>query len=90
MDTLQKSSHPGPKGPVVLVIMDGVGIGKYAEGDAVRSALKPNLDWLKANVLACQLKAHGKAPAPASVADDFLKSSKGMKFSKLKEHVRKK
>ena len=37
-----------------------------------------------------KLKAHGKTPAPASVADDFLKSSKGMKFSKLKEHVRKK
>ena len=23
------------RGPVVLVIMDGVGIGKYTEGDAV-------------------------------------------------------
>ena len=25
----------GRKGPVVLVIMDGVGYGKYKEGDAV-------------------------------------------------------
>ena len=69
MDTLQKSRYCGPKGPVVLTIMDGVGIGKYAQGDAVRSALKPHLDWLKANALACQLKAHGKAVGLPSDAD---------------------
>ncbi|MFH1475972.1 MAG: 2,3-bisphosphoglycerate-independent phosphoglycerate mutase [Verrucomicrobiota bacterium] len=69
MDKLQKANHPAPKGPVVLVIMDGVGIGKYAEGDAVRSALTPHLDWLKANALACQLKAHGKAVGLPSDAD---------------------
>ena len=28
----------GRKGPVVLVIMDGVGYGKYTEGDAVADA----------------------------------------------------
>ncbi|TFH12741.1 MAG: 2,3-bisphosphoglycerate-independent phosphoglycerate mutase, partial [Lentisphaerales bacterium] len=51
----------GPRGPVVLVIMDGVGIGKYEEGDAVRSALTVHLDWLKKNALSGQLKAHGIA-----------------------------
>ncbi|MEI6167217.1 MAG: 2,3-bisphosphoglycerate-independent phosphoglycerate mutase [bacterium] len=61
MQALKKLAFPGPKGPVVLVIMDGVGIGKYEEGDAVRSALTPNLDWLKANALSSQLKAHGIA-----------------------------
>ena len=61
MQALKKTSFPGPKGPVVLVIMDGVGIGQYEEGDAVRSALTPNLDWLKANALYSQLKAHGTA-----------------------------
>lgn len=40
MDTLKRTIFPGPKGPVVLVIMDGVGVGKFSEGDAVRSALK--------------------------------------------------
>ncbi|MDD5679153.1 MAG: 2,3-bisphosphoglycerate-independent phosphoglycerate mutase [Kiritimatiellae bacterium] len=69
METLRKSKVPGPTGPVVLAIMDGVGIGKYSEGDAVRSALKPHLDWLKANALACQLKAHGKAVGLPSDAD---------------------
>ena len=47
MDTLKRTIFPGPQGPVVLVIMDGVGIGKYPEGDAVRTALKPNFDWLR-------------------------------------------
>ena len=61
MEPLKKIPGAGPSGPVVLVIMDGVGIGKYAEGDAVRSALTPNLDWLKANALHTELKAHGTA-----------------------------
>lgn len=50
-----------PRGPVVLVIMDGVGIGKYEDGDMVRKASTPTLDWLKANVPNSQLKAHGTA-----------------------------
>lgn len=61
MEPLKKTAFAGPSGPVVLVIMDGVGIGQYAEGDAVRSALKPNLDWLRANALYTELKAHGTA-----------------------------
>lgn len=57
-------------GPVVLVIMDGVGIGKYAEGDYVRSASMSNLDWLKANgAVSTQLKAHGRAVGMPSDAD---------------------
>jgi 2,3-bisphosphoglycerate-independent phosphoglycerate mutase len=49
----------GPKGPVVLVIMDGIGIGKYEEGDMVRKATTPTLNWLSQNGLSSQLKAHG-------------------------------
>ncbi|MFA5205689.1 MAG: 2,3-bisphosphoglycerate-independent phosphoglycerate mutase [Lentisphaeria bacterium] len=56
-------------GPLVLVIMDGVGYGKYAEGDAVRSALKPNLDWLTAHCPNTKLKAHGTAVGLPSDAD---------------------
>ncbi len=49
------------KGPVVLVIMDGVGFGKYKEGDAVASALTGTLNKLyKANPWT-KLKAHGTA-----------------------------
>ncbi len=61
MQALKKTAYPGPKGPLVLIIMDGVGIGKYEEGDAVRSSLTPNLKWLKDNALYSQLKAHGTA-----------------------------
>jgi 2,3-bisphosphoglycerate-independent phosphoglycerate mutase len=61
MNALKKSVYPGPRGPVVLVVMDGVGLGQYAEGDAVRSALKPNWEWLKTNALYGELKAHGTA-----------------------------
>jgi len=62
MDALKKSTvFKGPEGPVVLVIMDGVGIGKYEEGDLARAANTPNLDWLRENALYTQLKAHGTA-----------------------------
>ena len=47
MQLLKKSKNfSGPEGPVVLAILDGVGIGKYAEGDIVRKANTPTLDWL--------------------------------------------
>jgi 2,3-bisphosphoglycerate-independent phosphoglycerate mutase len=69
METLQRAAYAPPRGPVVLAIMDGVGIGKYAEGDAVRSALKPQLDWLKTHALSSQLKAHGRAVGLPSDAD---------------------
>ncbi len=61
MKKLQKSGLALPQGPVVLAILDGVGIGKHLEGDAVRSALTPHLDWLSQNALYTQLQAHGKA-----------------------------
>ena len=52
MLTLQKSkTFIQPRGPVVLAIMDGTGIGKYKEGDFVASAFKPNWEWLKKNAL---------------------------------------
>ena len=59
----------GRRGPVVLVIMDGVGFGKYAEGDAVASAYKPTLDWMLANCPNTRLKAHGQAVGLPSDAD---------------------
>lgn len=51
----------GPKGPVVLVIMDGVGIGKHPESDYVRISHTPNLDWLREHAVYTEIKAHGKA-----------------------------
>ena len=39
MHALEKNPNwKGRRGPVVLVIMDGVGYGKYEEGDAVKAS----------------------------------------------------
>ncbi|MBN2651067.1 MAG: 2,3-bisphosphoglycerate-independent phosphoglycerate mutase [Spirochaetales bacterium] len=60
VDGLKKHSKMSRRqGPVVLVIMDGVGYGKYAEGDAVLDAKTPNLDALAASCPATKLFAHG-------------------------------
>ncbi|MCX6998645.1 MAG: 2,3-bisphosphoglycerate-independent phosphoglycerate mutase [Kiritimatiellaeota bacterium] len=70
MEALQPSEKfKGPPGPVVLVIMDGMGIGKYPEGDYVRAANTPHLDWLRAHTVHTQLKAHGQAVGMPSDED---------------------
>src|SRR3954466_9838198 len=50
-----------PKGPVVLVVMDGVGRGAGDEADAVSIASTPTLDRLWVPGVRCELRAHGKA-----------------------------
>jgi 2,3-bisphosphoglycerate-independent phosphoglycerate mutase len=54
-------SFAGVKGPVVVVVMDGVGVGPGGEGDAVALARTPSLDWLAANAPHRTLRAHGTA-----------------------------
>ena len=53
--------HTPSPGPVVLVIMDGVGIGKRDESDGVHMAYTAVLDELLQEPLYVQLKAHGTA-----------------------------
>lgn len=36
-----------------------------------------------------KLRAHGKKPAPMSVANDYMKADTGRKIGKLAKHVRK-
>ncbi len=59
----------GRRGPVVLVIMDGVGLGKYAEGDAVLDSNTPFLHKLMNTMPMVPLKAHGTAVGLPSDAD---------------------
>jgi 2,3-bisphosphoglycerate-independent phosphoglycerate mutase len=56
-------SHPSqrPAGPVVLVIMDGVGRGAGDEADAVAIAATPTLDRLWVPGARAELRAHGTA-----------------------------
>ncbi len=70
MEPLKKAKNfKGPQGPVVLAILDGVGIGTCGEGDVVSRANTPMLDWLAKNALAAKLKAHGTAVGMPSDAD---------------------
>jgi len=57
------SPHPSfkPRGPVVLVVMDGVGRGAGDEADAVAIAATPTLDRLWVPGVRAELRAHGKA-----------------------------
>ena len=64
MSKLSLRPLPGYKpfpGPLVSVIMDGVGLGKRDESDGVFLAYKPTLDALFQEPLFAKLKAHGKA-----------------------------
>jgi 2,3-bisphosphoglycerate-independent phosphoglycerate mutase len=62
MEALKKNpSWKGRRGPVVLVIMDGVGYGQYKEGDAVVDSKMNHLLEIRAKSPNTKLKAHGKA-----------------------------
>ncbi|MCK4413251.1 MAG: 2,3-bisphosphoglycerate-independent phosphoglycerate mutase [Candidatus Eisenbacteria sp.] len=63
MDWTLKSHNrftPRPA-PLLIVVMDGIGLGPGDEGDAVALARTPVLDWLRANCPWIRLKAHGTA-----------------------------
>ena len=70
---IKHPTYSGPNGPVVLVIMDGVGIGKGDPGDIVAKASTPNLDQLKTKSIYTTLKAHGCAVGMPS--DDDMGNS---------------
>jgi 2,3-bisphosphoglycerate-independent phosphoglycerate mutase len=63
----------GRKGPLLLIIMDGVGIGKNEPNNAVYMAKTPNLDKLMSLELKIQLKAHG--PAVGLPSEDDMGNS---------------
>ncbi|MDX2090458.1 MAG: 2,3-bisphosphoglycerate-independent phosphoglycerate mutase [Kofleriaceae bacterium] len=75
--TLRK--HPRqspPKGPVVLVVMDGIGRGAADEGDAVSIAATPTMDRLWVPGVRAELRAHGKSVGLPS-EDDMGNSEVG-------------
>ena len=59
---LKKLINPiGVKGPVLTIVMDGVGIAPATEGNAVYNAYTPTLDAIMAKYPCVKLKAHGTA-----------------------------
>ncbi|MBK7949344.1 MAG: 2,3-bisphosphoglycerate-independent phosphoglycerate mutase [Deltaproteobacteria bacterium] len=69
----RKAGFPGVPGPVVVCVMDGVGIGRNDESDAVWLARTPTLDRLAREVPTGRLLAHGKAVGMPS--DDDMGNS---------------
>ena len=60
--TLKKlDNFQGVQGPVVTIVMDGVGLAPDTPGNAVKAAYTPVLDRLMATYPTVSLKAHGTA-----------------------------
>ena len=55
------SEFKGTAGPVLTIVMDGVGLAPKGEGNAVAEAYTPTLDMLMSEYPTVQLKAHGTA-----------------------------
>jgi 2,3-bisphosphoglycerate-independent phosphoglycerate mutase len=67
---LKKNAFHGRRtGPVIVVVMDGFGLGPSYEGNAVQAAKKPCLDSLMASSPWTKLAAHGVAVGMPSDAD---------------------
>jgi 2,3-bisphosphoglycerate-independent phosphoglycerate mutase len=68
--SLTKSAFYGRrKGPVIVVVMDGYGLGPDYPGNAVLAARKPTIDRLTASCPHLSLAAHGTAVGMPSDAD---------------------
>jgi len=65
--------HNIRKGPLLLIIMDGIGIGKNADNNGVYLAKTPTLDKLFASPFYTKLKAHG--PAVGMPSEDDMGNS---------------
>ena len=63
------TSYSPPTGPVVLCVLDGVGVSTRVEGNAVKAARTPRLDALMAEHTWCTLAAHGTAVGLPTDAD---------------------
>ena len=61
MSLLRPHPRHAPKGPVLLVVMDGIGRGAGDEADAVSIAATPTLDRLWVPGVRAELRAHGQA-----------------------------
>ena len=62
MATLKKSKKfDGVKGPLLTIVMDGVGIAPDNGANAIAKAHTPTLDYIMANYPMLKIKAHGTA-----------------------------
>ncbi|MBR5186967.1 MAG: 2,3-bisphosphoglycerate-independent phosphoglycerate mutase, partial [Clostridia bacterium] len=57
----QSALNIGVTGPVVTIVMDGIGIAPDGAGNAVKNAYTPTLDTLMEKYAWVKLRAHGTA-----------------------------
>jgi 2,3-bisphosphoglycerate-independent phosphoglycerate mutase len=69
MKLAKSSRFPACPGPVVTIVLDGVGISPREDGDAVKAARTPNLDRYMASYPMIKLLAHGTAVGMPSDED---------------------
>lgn len=58
---LKKNGFSGYEGPLLVVVMDGIGISDIRDGNAVEQGYTPTLDRIMAEYPTTLLKAHGTA-----------------------------
>ncbi len=68
-DLVENPRFPRPVGPVVLVILDGVGVGRHDAYDAISAAYAPTMRAFEREGLYRTLRAHGTAVGLPSDAD---------------------
>jgi 2,3-bisphosphoglycerate-independent phosphoglycerate mutase len=73
LNLVKSEKFAGRKGPLLFVVMDGVGIGKKDDSNAVYLAKTPTIDKLLASQMVTQLKAHG--PAVGLPSEDDMGNS---------------
>ena len=61
MSKLEKTAFAGVQGPVLTIVMDGVGLTAESDTNAVSRAYMPNLKRVMASYPTVKLKAHGTA-----------------------------
>lgn len=69
VDALKKSQTIRPKGPVFVIVLDGIGEGRRDESDAVFLARTPVFDMLDKEAVKTHLFAHGTHVGMPSDAD---------------------
>lgn len=69
LNLTKNAFHGRRTGPVVVIVMDGVGLGPDYAGNAVQAARKPVLDRLMVSCPWTKLAAHGVAVGMPSDAD---------------------
>ena len=83
MKLVEKTKKVGVEGPVVLIVMDGVGLNPNTEGNAVKLANTPTLDRLMANYPTLSIKAQQSLSLNPLKAKRCFRETVGIRSAKI-------